>query len=102
MNKTYFNQADPRWGSHPYPAPGYENATVKSAGCGPTCCAMVITSSEKAIIYPDTMCDIAEQEGFRVSGGTDWGIFQYVADEWGFETKEVHSSYGALDACREG
>lgn len=102
MGKVYYNQADPRWAGHPYPAsPGYENATVKSAGCGPTCCAMVV-SSKGSIIFPDTMCDISEQEGFRVPGGTDWGIFQYVADRWGIETREVHSSYEAFDACKEG
>lgn len=101
MGKVYYNQADPRWANHPYPAPGYENATVKSAGCGPTCCAMVI-SSTKEIIYPDTMCDISEQEGFRVSGGTTWDIFSYVAKRWELETRDVHSSFEAHQACKDG
>ena len=52
MNKVYYNQADPRWANHPYTAPSYSNATVKSSGCGPTCGAMVISSC-KETIYPD-------------------------------------------------
>ena len=101
MGKVYYNQADSRWANHPYPAPGYENATVKSAGCGPTCCAMVV-SSTREIIYPDVMCDISEQEGFRVSGGTSWDIFPYTAQRWNLETREVHSSYEAHQACKDG
>ena len=101
MSKIYFSQADLRWADHPYPAPGYENATVKSAGCGPTCCAMVV-SSTKETIYPDAMCDISRNEGFRVSGGTLWDIFSYVAQRWNLETKEVHSSFEAHQACKDG
>ena len=101
MSKIYYSQADPRWAQYPYPAPGYEDATVKSGGCGPTCAAMVVSSAGE-VIYPDAMADICEQEGFRVSGGTSWDLFQYVADCWKLETREVHSSYEAFDACSEG
>ena len=99
--KVYYNQGDSRWGSHPYPAPGYENATVKSAGCGPTCAAMIV-SSTKEIIRPDTMCDISKQNGYRVSGGTSDGLFTYVSQRWGIEMKRVYSSYEAHQACKEG
>ena len=99
--KVYYNQGDSRWGSHPYPAPGYENATVKSAGCGPTCAAMIV-SSTKETIRPDTMCDISKQNGYRVSGGTSDGLFTYVSQRWGIEMKRVYSSYEAHQACKEG
>ncbi|MBQ3423493.1 MAG: SH3 domain-containing protein [Romboutsia sp.] len=101
MGKVYYNQADPRWGSHPYPAPGYENATVASAGCGPTCAAMVVSSCRETI-RPDTMCDISKENGYRVSGGTSDGLFSYVAQRWGIEMKVLHSSYEAHQACKEG
>lgn len=101
MGKVYYNQTDSRWKNHPYTAPGYENATVGSSGCGPTCAAMVV-SSTKEIIRPDTMCDISKQNGYRVPGGTSDGLFSYVAQRWGLEMKRVYSSYEAHQACKEG
>lgn len=101
MGKVYYNQADSRWGSHPYTAPGYPNATVKTSGCGPTCAAMIVSSC-KEIVTPDRMCDISKENGFRVSGGTANGLFPYVAQRWGIEMKTVKSSYEAHQACKEG
>ncbi len=101
MNPIYYNQADPRWRSHPYTAPGYENATCKSSGCGPTCAAMVVSSC-KETIYPDRMCDISKENGYRVPGGTADGLFQYVANRWGIEMKRLKSSYEAHQACKDG
>lgn len=101
MNPIYYNQADSRWASHPYTAPGYENATCKSSGCGPTCAAMVVSSC-KEIIYPDQMCDISKENGYRVSGGTSDGLYTYIANRWGIEMKRLSSSYEAHQACKEG
>ena len=101
MGKVYYNQADSRWGSHPYPSQELPKATIKSGGCGVTCAAMVV-SSLKEIIRPDTMGDIAIENGFRVNGGTSAKLFPYIAERWGLETKPVKSSYEALEACREG
>lgn len=101
MGKIYYNQADSRWANHPYPGPTKANATVKSAGCGPTCCAMVVSSC-KETIYPNTMCDISRENGFRASTGTDFGLFSYVANRWGLKTRSVKSSYEALQACKDG
>ena len=100
-NRVYYNQADSRWAWHPYPAPGYEKATVKTAGCGPTCAAMIVSSCKEAI-RPDTMCDISKQNGYRVSGGTSDGLFSYVSQRWGIEMKRVYSSFEAHQACKEG
>lgn len=101
MGKVYYNQADSRWASHPYPSQEFPCATIKSGGCGVTCAAMVVSSS-KEIVRPDTMGDIARENGFRPNGGTAWGLFQYVSDRWGLETREVKSSYEALQACKDG
>lgn len=101
MSKVYFNQADPRWASHPYTAPAYPNATVKSAGCGPTCGAMIV-SSTKELIYPDEMCDISKANGYRVNGGTSDNFFYYLCERWGFEIERIHSSYEAHERCKNG
>lgn len=101
MGKVYYNQADSRWASHPYPSQEFPGATIKSGGCGVTCAAMVVSSS-KEIVRPDTMGDIARENGFRPNGGTAWELFPYVAQRWGLETREVRSSYEALQACRDG
>lgn len=101
MIRYYFNQADPRWANHPYTAPSYPNATVKSAGCGPTCGAMVISSC-KEIIYPDAMCDLSKANGYRVDGGTSDNFFYFICDKWGLEIERIHSSYDAFDKCKNG
>ena len=99
IKKIYYNQTDPRWVNYPYPAPGYENATVGSGGCAPTCAAMVV-SSAKETITPDDMADISRENGFRVSGGTRAELFQYVADRWGLEFQRPRSSYDAFNLCQ--
>lgn len=101
MGKVYYNQMDSRWGYKPYTAPGYENATIKSSGCGPTCAAMIVSSC-KEIVKPDAMCDISKQNGFRQPGGTTRTLFNYVGQRWGIETKQLHSSYDAHQHCKDG
>lgn len=102
MSKVYYNQTDPRWKNHPYPAsPGYEDKTIGTSGCGPTCAAMLISSS-KEIIYPDQMGDISMQNGFRVPGGTSDDLYPYVANRWGLEYKRLSSSYETFDHVKNG
>lgn len=101
MNKVYYNQADPRWASHPYPAPSYPNGTVKSSGCGITCGAMIVSSS-KEIVYPDYMADLSRENGYRVDGGTADGFFSFICKKWGLEIETIHSSYEAFDKCKNG
>ena len=102
MSKVYYNQTDPRWKNHPYPAsPGYEDKTIGTSGCGPTCAAMVISSS-KETIYPDQMGDISIENGFRVPGGTSDDLYPYVANRWGLEYKRLSSSYETFDYVKNG
>lgn len=101
-SKIYYSQADPRWANYPYPSPSLPNATIKSGGCGPTCGAMIISSSGKELIYPNSMGDISRQNGFRVSGGTSWDFFKFLGDRWQIETKQIRTSFEAHQACKEG
>ena len=101
MAKVYYNQMDKRWASYPYPHENHPYATCKSAGCGPTCAAMVVSSS-KEVVTPDVMCQISLDNGYRSSNGTSDGLFSYVAERWGLETKRVNSSYEAHEACKQG
>ena len=102
MNKVYYSQIDSRWKNHPYPASnGYENKTIGTSGCGPTCAAMVV-SAFKDIVYPNQMGDIFRENGFRVPGGTSIDAFPFVAEKWDLEYKRVKSSYEAHQACKEG
>lgn len=82
MSKVYYNQADSRWASYPYPSSSYPNATIKSGGCGPTSAAMVI-SSFKETILPNQMGDIFRQNGYRAASGTSGSAFPFVAKKWG-------------------
>ena len=103
MGKVYYSQIDSRWKNHPYPADaaGYRDKTVGTSGCGPTCAAMVVSSS-KEVIRPDTMCDLSREQGFRVAGGTSDALFPFVAQKWGLEYKRLSSSYEAHDYCKKG
>ena len=101
MAKIYYNQMDSRWANHPYPAPGYEDKTCGTSGCGTTCGAMIVSSCRE-IITPDVMCDISRENGYRVPGGTADGLFSYIAKRWEIEMKTLHSSYEAHQACKEG
>lgn len=101
MAKIYYNQMDSRWANHPYPAPGYEDKTCGTSGCGTTCGAMIVSSCREKIT-PDVMCDISRENGYRVPGGTDDGLFSYIAKRWEIEMKTLHSSYEAHQACKEG
>ena len=101
MAKIYYNQMDSRWANHPYPAPGYEDKTCGTSGCGTTCGAMIVSSCREKTT-PDVMCDISRENGYRVPGGTDDGLFSYIAKRWEIEMKTLHSSYEAHQACKEG
>lgn len=86
MNRIYFNQADPRWASYPYPSPTKPGATIKSGGCGATTAAMIV-SSFVSTIYPNQMGDIFRKNGFRVNGGTSETAFCWIAKNWGLKCR---------------
>lgn len=101
MNKVYYNQADSRWANHPYTSANHPNATCKTSGCGATCAAMVVSSCREPIT-PNVMCDISKENGYRALEGTSDELFNYIAQRWNIETKRLHSSYEAHEACKNG
>ena len=68
----YFNQRD--YDNIPYPAPGYEQATIKTSGCGPTCFAMLIANKFNKKYTVQQAAKFALESGARVPGGTDMDI----------------------------
>ena len=55
----------------PYPAKGYETATIKSGGCGVCAAVNVVGALTGKAISVRVMRDLAVSGGARVSGGTD-------------------------------
>ena len=66
---SYYNQRN--YGHVAYPAPGYEKATLKSAGCGPCSAAMMAEQLTGETHSPEEVAQLAQSVGARVSGGTD-------------------------------
>jgi len=64
-----YNQND--YGHVAYPARGYENATVKSGGCGVTAMAMAVENLVLGMMDPAEAASLALRCGARVPGGTD-------------------------------
>ena len=48
------------------------------------------------------MGDIAREKGFRVPGGTSDNLFWYIAEKWGIQIEQIHSSYEAFERCKNG
>lgn len=89
MQRTYYNQSDPRWGSKLYTVTGDKTQTIAKSGCGVTSAAMII-SSFISPISPDAMADISVKNGFRTPNeGTSWGLFTYIAERWGIAAKQT-------------
>ena len=88
MSRVYYNQADSRWGSYPYPSKTLPNATIKSGGCGPTSCAMIV-SSLKATATPKDMARLFLDNGLRAEGGTSAKAFSWVSKEFGIDMLEL-------------
>jgi len=51
---TYYSQVDDRWKNHKYSAINDKSQTIGTSGCGPTCAAMVV-SSTRGTITPSEM-----------------------------------------------
>ena len=69
-------QKDPRWKDKPYRVPG-ESSTVGSAGCGPTCAAMVIETLTGKPFTPEDACNWAVQHGYKaLKQGTYYSYFK--------------------------
>lgn len=82
-----YNQND--YGDVPYPAAGYEAATVKSGGCGPTSVAMIVETLRPHVAFdPSAAAAFSRAVGARVSGGTDMELLsRRVGEKFGLRVK---------------
>lgn len=68
MKPADYKQTDGKWGSLKYAVQG-EKSTIKSAGCGPTAMADVLSAIESQYIDPVTCAAWALQHGYKAKGG---------------------------------
>ena len=80
-----YKQYDSRWANKMYNCPGNANDTIKIAGCGPTCTAMVVASLKDSSITPADACQWAMDYGYRVVGGTTNSYFVAYLKAYGIE-----------------
>lgn len=78
MNKkpVSYLQTDARWKSTDYSAPG-EKTTIGTAGCGPTCAAMVIETLTGKTFTPADACAWSLAHGYKAANqGTYYSYFK--------------------------
>lgn len=93
---TYYSQADSRWANKPYTSTGNKSQTMKSSACGPTCAAMIVSSSKGAIL-PTTMAQLFVDNGYRTrDNGTAWAAFPFVADYFDFNEYHTTSNFNTM------
>lgn len=101
MSRVYYNQADSRWANYPYPSKELPKATIKSGGCGPTSCAMIV-SSLKNIVTPVDMARLFLDNGLRANGGTSSKAFNWISNKFGIDMIETTNVDKAIDTLCSG
>lgn len=94
MNKqpVSYLQTDSRWKSKPYRVTG-ENSTIGSAGCGPTCAAMVIATMKDKAVTPVETCAWSVAHGYKaLNQGTYYSYFHPQLAAYGIECKQLLGS----------
>lgn len=75
IKPIYYMQTDPRWKNEPYRVSG-ETSTVGSAGCGPSCAAMLIETLTGKTFTPKDACDWSIKHGYKaLRQGTYYSYF---------------------------
>ncbi|MFR5877076.1 MAG: SH3 domain-containing protein [Eubacterium sp.] len=93
---TYYSQADSRWANLPYTSTGNKSQTMKSSACGPTCAAMVVSSSKGAIL-PTTTALLSVDNGYRTrNNGTAWAYWPFIADFFDFNDYDDTTSFNEM------
>ena len=91
MKPIEYKQTDPRWSKTPYAAEG-EKATIGSAGCGPTCMAMVIATLVNAKVTPlDTVAWSLKNKFKAFNQGTYYTYFVPQGAEYGLDVVRVNA-----------
>ena len=105
MNKqpVDYKQYDSRWGSQPYRTSG-ESSTIKSAGCGPSCAAMVIATLKDKSVTPKTCCDWSMAHGYKaLNQGTYYAYFVPQMEAYGITCRQLTGGYDeAVKLLKEG
>lgn len=94
MNKkpVSYKQGDQRWGWKPYRVPG-ESSTIGSAGCGPTCAAMVIATLKDKRITPEATCAWSVAHGYKaLKQGTYYSYFKPQMAAYGIQCEQLLGS----------
>ena len=94
MNKkpVSYLQTDSRWAKKPYRVPG-ENSTIGSAGCGPSCAAMVISTLTGKTVTPVDTCSWSIRHGYKaLNQGTYYSYFVPQLKAYGIQCKQMLGS----------
>lgn len=93
----YYMQTDPLWKDKPYRAPG-ESSTIGSAGCGPSCAAMLIHTITGKVVTPEMTCKWSMEHGGKaLRQGTYYSYFkpQFAA----YDIEAYQFNYDNLYHC---
>lgn len=98
MNKkpVSYLQNDPRWKDKPYRVPG-ETSTIGSAGCGPTCAAMLIETLTGKTFTPEDACNWSIAHGYKaLKQGTYYSYFKAQLKHFDIDCEQLDwtSTYG--------
>lgn len=78
----------PRYNQLDYENTQYGNSTVKSAGCGITSYAMVLSYLLDEEIKPDELlAGHKDYHRYKVEGGSAYGLFQNTTEDWGISVE---------------
>ena len=91
MNRkpVYYRQGDPRWAGKPYQAAG-ESSTIGSAGCGPTCAAMMAATLADRSVTPETTCAWSVRHGYKaLRQGTYYAYFHPQLASYGIDCRQL-------------
>lgn len=87
-----YKQGDSKWGSLPYRVSG-ETSTIKSAGCGPTAMADVLSAIISPYIDPMTCAAWARQHGYKVlHSGTSYNYPVAQAAAYGVSVRRLNTA----------
>ena len=87
-----YMQTDSRWAGNKYATTG-ETSTIKSAGCGITCAAMVIASLADPSVTPATTAKWSMAHGYKAyRQGTYYSYFKPQMAEYGITCTQMNSA----------
>lgn len=101
IKPTDYKQYDARWGSNAYAVDG-ESSTIKSAGCGPTAMADVLSAIVSPYIDPVTCASWSRMHGYKVyKSGTSYSYPGAQGAYYGVKVRRINSVsvYGKPNAA---